>query len=464
VAAKPAGEESGGPAGARGATPARTAALAALALVVLALLYILLSGGGTHKYSLVFQNASQLVPDNQVLIGGQPVGSVEEIDLTEDNLARIEVSIDQQLHEGSKAIVRATSLSGVANHYVSIDPGPNSNDELDDGATLGLADTTTPVDLDQFLNTFPDSVRRGLGEFIRGQGGIYADRGEEANRTYKFFGPALDRTGAFVKELNTDQRLFERFVVSSSKLATTVAARGEQLSSAISNADTAFSAIASQNRAFSATLRELPPVFRQANTTFVNLRAALDDIDPLIETAKPATRNLAPFLRELRPVLSKAVPVFRDLRLSNRRQGFANDTAELLGFLPAVQSRSAKAFPRSEAAIQAFQPNLNFARSYTPDIFNGFGKLGQITGYYDGNGHYARTQLVLNLFERDEDGVLEPIPPSEQFDAYGDSADSRRPCPGGATQDAPDGSSPFVNPPRAGSAVSPAECDPADSP
>lgn len=463
MAAKPAGEEIG-PAAARGTTPARAAALAALAIVVLALLYILLGGNGTHNYSLVFQNASQLVPDNQVLIGGQPVGSVEEIDLTEDNLARIEVSIDQQLHEGSKAIVRATSLSGVANHYVSIDPGPNSNDELEDGATLGLADTTTPVDLDQFLNTFPDSVRRGLGEFIRGQGGIYADRGEEANRTYKFFGPALDRTSAFVGELNADQRLFERFVVSSSKLATTVAERGEQLSSAIANADTAFSAIASQNRAFSATLRELPPVFRQANTTFVNLRAALDDIDPLIETAKPATRNLAPFLRELRPVLSKAVPVFRDLRLSNRRGGFANDTAELLGFLPGVQRRSAKAFPRSEAAIQAFQPNLNFARSYTPDIFNGFGKLGQITGYYDGNGHYARVQFALNLFERDEDGVLEPIPPSEQFDAFGESAPVRRPCPGGATQDAPDGSSPYVDPPHPGSAVNPAECDPADSP
>jgi phospholipid/cholesterol/gamma-HCH transport system substrate-binding protein len=463
VATEPAGEETG-PAAARGYTPARGAALAGLAIVVLALLYILLSGNGNHHYSLVFQNASQLVPDNQVLIGGQPVGSVEDIELTDDNLARIEIGIEQQLHEGSKAIIRATSLSGVANHYVSIDPGPNSNKELEDGATLGLGETTTPVDLDQFLNTFPPSVRRGLGEFVRGQSAAYANRGKDARRAYKFFAPALNRTGAFVKELNADQRLFERFVVDTSKLVTTVSERGEQLSSAISNADTAFSAIASQNRAFSVSLRELPPVFRQANTTFVNLRAALDDLDPLVETAKPATKNLAPFLAELRPVLSKAVPVFKNLRLSTRRKGFANDTAELLGFLPAVQSRSAKTFPRSEAALQAFQPNLDFARAYTPDIFNGFGKLGQITGYYDGNGHYARVQFALNLFERGEDGELAAIAPSEQFDAFGESAPVRRPCPGGATQDAPDGSSPFVNPPRAGSSVSPAECDPGDSP
>jgi phospholipid/cholesterol/gamma-HCH transport system substrate-binding protein len=463
VAANSLGEERG-PAQARGVAPARIAAIAALAIVVLALAYLLLAGNGSHSYKLVFQNAAQLVPDNQVLIGGQPVGSVESIDLTDDNLAEIEVSVEQELHEGTTAVIRATSLSGVANHYISVSPGPNSNPALEENATLGLGSTTTEVDLDQFLNTFPNPVRRALGEFIRGSADQFRDRGKEANETFKYFGPALNRTGAFLRELNADQKLLERFVVSSSKLATAVAQRGNELSSAVSNASTAFGAIASQNEAFDRTLRLLPPFMRQSNTTFVNLRAALDDLDPLVETAKPATRNLAPFLAELGPVLSKAVPVFRDFRLSARRQGFANDTAELFGFLPGVQRRASKAFPHAEQGIDDFQPNLNFARSYTPDIFNGFGKLGQITGYYDGNGHYARAQLALNLFRRDDSGELEPIRPSDQYDPFGDSAGSRRPCPGGATQDAPDGSSPFVDPPFAGSGVSRTECDPEDSP
>jgi len=464
VAANSLGEEKS-PTQGRGFAPARIAAIAALAIVVIALAVVLLGGNGSHKYKLVFQNAAQLVPDNQVLIGGQPVGSVESIDLTDDNLAEIEVSVEQQLHEGTTATIRATSLSGVANHYVSISPGPNSNPELDDGATLGLGDTTTEVDLDQFLNTFPTPVRRALGQFIRGNADQLRDRGEDANRTFEYFGPALNRTGAFLGELNKDQKLLERFVVSSSKLATAVAARGPQLSSAVSNASQAFGAIASQNEALDQTLRLLPPFMRQSNTTFVNLRAALDDLDPLVETAKPATKNLAPFLAELAPVLQKAVPVFRDFRLSARRKGFANDTAEALGFLPAVQQRASKAFPRSERAIEAFQPTLNLARSYTPDIFNGFGTLGQVTGYYDGNGHYARAQLAMNLFEREEGGRLDPIAPSEQYAPFGDSAGPRRPCPGGATQDAADGSSPFTDPPFAGSAVKAgAECEPGDSP
>ncbi len=323
---------------------------------------VLFSGGGGHKYTLVFQNAAQLVPDNQVLIGGSPVGSVESIELSDDNLAEVNVEVDQELHEGTTAAVRATSLSGVANHYVSISPGPNSSPALDEGAEIGLGSTTTPIDIDQFFNTFPPSVRKGLSNFIKGNSAIYSGQGPAANDAYKYFGPALNRTDAFVKELNADQRLLAQFIVSSAKLSTTVAGRGEQLSGAISNANTAFNAIASQNVALDQSLRRLPPVMRQANTTFVNLRAALDDLDPLVNTAKPATKNLAPFLAELRPVLSKFVPFIRNLRLTVARPGKANDASELLAVLPTVQERAAKAFPHSEEAIAAFQPNLNFAR------------------------------------------------------------------------------------------------------
>jgi phospholipid/cholesterol/gamma-HCH transport system substrate-binding protein len=463
VAANPRGEEKS-PAQSRGTAPARVAAIAALAIVLIALAAILLGGDSGHRYNLVFQNASQLVPDNQVLIGGQPVGSVESIELTDDSLAEVKISIEQELHEGSTAIVRATSLSGVANHYVSIEPGPNDNPPLDDGATLGLSETTTPADLDQLFNSFSPRTRKGLSDFIQGQAAFYSGRGEDGNEASKYFGPSLNRVNAFVGELNADQRLLKDFVVNSGKLATAVAQRGGNLENAISNATTAFDAIARQNTAFSQTLRRLPPVFRQSNTTFVNLRAALDDLDPLVETAKPATKDLAPFLAELRPVIQKAVPLFKNLRLTVRRPGKANDAAELLATLPAVQQRAARAFPHAEEAIEDFQPNLNFARAYTPDIFNGFAKLGQITGYYDANGHYARISFAdLNIFNYNA-GELKPIPPSQQYETLASGETVKRPCPGAATQPHPDGSNPFVEPPHTGSGVTADECNPADVP
>ncbi|HMI82252.1 MAG TPA: MCE family protein [Solirubrobacterales bacterium] len=461
MAAKPLGEETG-PAASRGTTPARIATIAALAVAVVVLAIVFFSGNGGHKYTLVFQNAGQLVADNQVLIGGSPAGTVVSLGLTDDNLAEVHVEVDQQLHEGTTAEIRATSLSGVANHYVSISPGPNSNPELEDGAELGLSSTTTPVDIDQFFNTFPPRVRRGLEDFIRGNATIYSGQGENANDSYKYFGTALNRTTAFARELNADQRLLSRFIVSSARLTTAVAGKGEQLSSAIANANTAFDAIARQNEALDATLRRLPPVMRQSNTTFVNLRAALDDLEPLVDTAKPATKDLAPFLAELRPVFEKLVPFTRNLKLTVSQPGKGNDAADLLADLPVVQERTSKAFPHSEAAIRAFQPNLNFIRAYTPDLFNALGKVGQVAGYYDGNGHYVRAATAAqNLFSYDPiTSQLNPISRAEQYDVFGPSAPVRRRCPGGATQPAPDGSNPWVG----DGSVSSSECNPSDVP
>jgi phospholipid/cholesterol/gamma-HCH transport system substrate-binding protein len=465
VAANRLGEERG-PAQSQGITRGRAAAIAALAAVVIALLVIVFSGSGSHHYRLVFQNASQLVPDNQVMIGGSQVGTIDEIGLTDDNLAEVKVSVDQQLHEGSTAIIRATSLSGVANHYVSISPGPNSSPELDEDAVLGLESTTTPVDLDQFINTFPNPVRHALGEFVRGNAEIWRNRGPQARETFKYFPVALNRASHFAQQLNSDQRLLARFVVSSAKLSTAVSQRGEALSDAISSAATASEAIAGQNASFDRTLRLLPPVMRQANTTFVNLRAALDDLDPLVETSKPATKNLAPFLRELRPVIASAVPVFRNLRLAVRRPGRANDSAELLGFLPDVQKRAAAAFPHAERAVEAFLPNLVFVRAYTPDIFSAVGNVGQAAANFDADGNYVRTQFSgINIWQlNSENGQLEPIPPSQQLDPYGGSAQILTRCPGGGTQPAPDGSNPFTEPPFTGADVSPSECDTSDVP
>jgi phospholipid/cholesterol/gamma-HCH transport system substrate-binding protein len=435
--------------------------IAALAIAVIVLAVVFFGGSSGHKYTLVFQNAGQLVPDNQVLIGGSPAGTVESIGLSDDNLAEVHISVEQELHEGTTATIRATSLSGVANHYVSISPGPNSNPSLEDGAELGLASTTTPIDIDQFFNTFPPPVRRGLQDFIRGNAAIYSGQGENANDAYKYFGTALNRAGAFAGELNVDQRLLSRFLVSTSRLTTAVAGRGEQLSDAVSNASTAFDAIAQETTAFDQTLRRLPPVFRQSNTTFVNLRAALDDIEPLINTAKPATKDLAPFLAELRPVFQKLIPVTRNLRLTVSKPGPHNDTADLLATLPKVQNLTSSTFPHAEQASADFQPNLNFIRAYTPDLFNAFSKLGQVAGYYDGNGHYVRAATSgQNLFAYNAGtSELEPITKAQQYEAFG-STETKTGCPGGATQPAADGSNPFVG----GGSVSASECDPNDVP
>ena len=292
----------------------------------------------------MFQTGGQLVAGDQVMIGGHPVGKVDGLDLDDEGQAVVDVSIDQQLHDGTTAVIRATSLAGIANRYVSISPGPNNEPALDNGATLGPESTTSPVDVDQIFDAFGPRTRQGLGRFIRGQAAVYAGKGAAANESYKYLEPALSRTDAVLSEVNADQRLFRGFITSSARLFTALSDRHDDLEQSVSNANTAFGTIARHNVELDQTLRLLAPTFRQSNTTFVNLRAALDDLDALVNTAKPATKDLA-------PVPGPAPP--GDLRGVARLHGPAQDglasrgrrTTSMTSSPPCRRSRTGPARP-----------------------------------------------------------------------------------------------------------------------
>src|SRR3954471_23723125 len=169
---------------------ARLAAIGALVLVAIAVLVLLLAGGdNSSHYRLLFETGGQLVKGNQVLIGGAPVGSVDEVKLTDNGQAQVDISVDRPLHQGSSAIVRATSLSGIANRYVSIQPGPDNTPELKSGTTITEVDTTSPVDLDQLFNTLRGPERQALRDVIQGSATVYAGKGPEANQTYRYLSP-----------------------------------------------------------------------------------------------------------------------------------------------------------------------------------------------------------------------------------------------------------------------------------
>jgi phospholipid/cholesterol/gamma-HCH transport system substrate-binding protein len=436
-----------------------------LAAATLVASLIVTSAGGGYHYRLDFQTAGQLVKGNQVYIGGSPVGSIDSIGLVNDSTAQVDVQIDQQLHEGSTATVRATSLSGIANHYVSISPGPNNRPALGSGSTIGLSQTTPPVELDALFNAFKPNVRNGLRNFIKGNAQIYAGVGPQANQSYHYLPVALGSARRWMEEIGRDQPALERFVVSSSELVTAISQRAPQLADSISEAHQTFGAIAQHTASLDQALAQLPGTFRQGNTTFHNLRDALDDIDPLVATAKPATKDLAPFLARLRPVVKASVPVFTNLGLSVNRPGKPNDAPDILKALPATESRASVSFPHAVAAIHAFQPTLDFARPYMPDVMQSLAKLGADSGYYDANGHYFRVLAAdANLFQWNSvTHVLDPIPTSDQFNQYGSPTNFIR-CPGSASQTAPDASNPFVGPLWPQSGLTSADCDPTDLP
>src|SRR4051812_18751711 len=241
-------------------TLARGLAVGAIGIAVVVLV-LLLTGGSKHEYTLLFQNAGQLVKDNDVQIGGRRVGRVAEIKLTNDNLAEVRIQVEAPyapLHQGSTAQIRSGSLSGVANRYIAVTPGPNSAKKLDDGATLGLDRTTTPVDLDALFNTLDPKTRKALQQVIRGSATQYKGKGQQANEALKYFNPALSTTSRLVNELNRDQQALLDFVVYTARATTALAERRDDLSGLVGHANTTSAAIAAESESLDLALRELP--------------------------------------------------------------------------------------------------------------------------------------------------------------------------------------------------------------
>ena len=402
-------------------------------------------GGDRYKVRAVFDNAGQLVPGNEVRVGGQSVGTISDIELDKSANAVVTMEIDDgltPLHEDTAATIRATSLSGITSRYISLKPGPNSGDALADGATISADETSAPVDIDVLFNALDEETRAGLRNLVRGSGTQYDGRAAEAGESIEYFAPFLAGTTRLTEELALDQAVLERFLKDGAATVGAIAERRDDLAGLVVNTNSAMRAIGDESASLQRALDLLPDTFRKANTTFVNLRSTLDDLELLVEESKPATRELAPFFRELRPLVADLRPTIADLRALIRQPGANNDLIELTAKQPRLARLTASVFPRAIRALDESQPVISYARQYTPDLAGWFTKFGQVAAYYDANGHYARVMPVFSPARRNADNTLEALPPQQRLEGY--ERGILRHCPGGSVQPPPDGSAPVL--------------------
>lgn len=389
----------------------RVAAVAAVVIAIVVVAVVLLSRAAPYTITATFENASQLVKGNVVQVAGINAGTVKDIQLTDDGRADVELEITgdyKPLRQGTRAVVRQASLSGVANRYVDLQLGEGGAREMKSGGRIPGASTESAVDLDQFFNTFDPVARTAVQRSFAGFGEMYAGRTKEANEAFRLLNPSLASASRLFRELNRDSGSFDRFIVESAKLVRDTADRSDDLAGVIDNLATTSSALASQRQGLSQSIDRLPDFMRKSNTTFVNLRAALDDLDPLVAESRPTLRRLRPFLRQLRPLTREAVPTVRDFSRTIRQPGADNDLVELLALQrpidrfanEKVQANGEErdgAFAAGAKALDGGREPFAFARPYAPDLIGWFDDFSH-TGMADALGNFSRAGLGLNAF------------------------------------------------------------------
>lgn len=412
----------------------RVAAAAALTIAIVVAGVVLLGGSSPYRLHLRFENASQLVSGDQVRIGGVPIGTVKDIELADDGEADVSVELDKDsevpLHEGTRARIRISSLSSVANRVIQIQPGPRDAPELKDGATIPTSRTTSQVELDSVLSAFDGPTRTALQSLLAGGATAMSDP-DRLNKVLTYLNPALSRTDAVAREIARDRPAFSRFLVQSAAVTRAVASRDGDLDRGLVGAATTARTLADRRAELASVLRSAPATLTELGATARAIGTTARAITPTARTLRKVAPGTARLVADAQPVLRDGPAALRSLN------AVLPQLRTALRRMPALRNTALPAFTATVDALKGAQPIVDGLLPYLPDIFHGivtqFG--GAAVQSYDANGMYARIAGTANTLSAV--GALGAV---ANLPSLGLGTGLTNRCPGAAFERAPDGS------------------------
>ena len=310
----------------------------------------------TYRLSVILPDAAQLVPGNEVRIGGVRVGQIEKIqpvaDADGNYSARLDLKLDSDvkpLPKDSSVIVRTRSALGLK--YLEIDKGTSSQGYPEGGVVPETAATPKPVEFDQVLSTFDEPTRLAIQENLFEFGNALAGRGPELNEALGKLPGVLRYLTPVMRNLGSNDTQLARFISASASAAAEVAPVAQIQGQLFVNLDTTFTALAKVARPFiQETISETPPTFTVAQQAFPVIRPFLDHSAQLFSDLQPGVEEITRTAPAIANTLETGTPVL------------------------AASPQLNEQLPPTAAALRAFNDN--------PDARNGLARLKQTTDIF----------------------------------------------------------------------------------
>jgi virulence factor Mce-like protein len=285
--------------------------LLTLAGAAVAGLAFLGGGSGDHHVTARFTDADGLVAGNEVRVAGVPAGTVDSITVGGDprtgSYAEAVLTIDGDhwpLHQGTRVAVRP--LGVLSNVFVDLSPGAQSAPSLGDGHVFGIADTTSPVNLDALADVFNADVRTAIRTQL--QEGVIALGGAGAqnlNADIAQLDPLtaalVPITGVLAQRSPELDRLNAEYDAITGKLA----AEDQHLGGLIASGNTLLGALAARQQQLQATLDHAAGTLTSIDAGLAgeqaNLTAVLQKGPGALDRLRQAAQVLAPLIQAVDP-------------------------------------------------------------------------------------------------------------------------------------------------------------------
>jgi virulence factor Mce-like protein len=303
--------------------------LLSAATVIAAGAFLLLAGGASNggnaagTYKIEFDNAFGLVAGADFKVAGVRAGTIKSIDLCfSDHSARcqnqlhavVTVDVTQsgfgQFHSDAFCQSRPQSLIG--EYFVECEPG-QSGSVVKPGATIPASRTQATIPADLLNNVMRMPYRERFSLIINELGAAVAARSEDLGTALRRAVPALTETDNLLNLLANDSKTLQALTANSNSVITALADNKAQVQRFITEANNAATDTASQQSAFQATWHKLPGFLEQLQPTMQKLGAAADTNTPVLANLRGAAAQLDRFFVDLPPFSRSSLPALKSL-------------------------------------------------------------------------------------------------------------------------------------------------------
>jgi phospholipid/cholesterol/gamma-HCH transport system substrate-binding protein len=364
--------------------PSRLVPLATLAAIVLAVIVLVLvtAGGPTYTLHAVFANVNGLVRTGNVEVAGFNVGEITGISVRTGGYPEVTMKISDsyRVRQGAHAVIELGSLAGQLNRYVALSGG--TGPVLPDGATIPLADTSQPVEIDEFLSALTPKTRTELRQLLRDAVYTLRGRGPDIEQALQYSTQAFEQAANVFNDFSANPAALQTLVARASQGAHAVASEPADVKDTVDRLGQLLTIAATRQQQVTQSIQRLPGALGATRSAVVTLDRSLPVFDALISVANPALSAIDPFARALRVTAPESVPVFRAaLSLVD-----AFRTAS-----PAIQTLLGPPLPTTlenlNSTVAGINPVLDQLRARAPEVLGWIPLLADVTANYNANGH-----------------------------------------------------------------------------